>query len=392
MHEFVICADVHEGKKFDYRIDPRTGLSERELDIHKNFKRIADFALDNNSKYLAILGDLFDKTHVAPIYRRLIREDVIEPLSRAGINIWVLAGNHDQPKISEKGTSIDDFKGYKKVTIFREPKLVKEEISGKRVAFLIFPYLDEENIISLLGGDVKEENMRESAKECIRKWTEEKIKDSEEVDCRVFLSHYWVEGAKVRDGAWEIKPGEFNLDSSIIPEVNFAFLGHIHKYQMLHKNGMEIVYPGSVERMDWGEKNDEKGFISFSPGLPKWEFIRLPSREMIQLDIKVNPGEDPEEVLSGSLPNLENKLIRLKLHLPEGGRSRLSMEKVGSLLSKSFHREIKIEEEVLEKEMPSFSANPYELFEDFIETNYSKNPLKEKILKEGREILGGSLE
>jgi hypothetical protein len=32
------------------------------------------------------------------------------------------------------------------------------------------------------------------------------------------------------------------------------------------------------------------------------------------------------------------------------------------------------------------------LFEDFIETNYSKNPLKEKILKEGREILGGSLE
>ncbi|PIV68084.1 MAG: hypothetical protein COS08_07255, partial [Euryarchaeota archaeon CG01_land_8_20_14_3_00_38_12] len=97
MNDIVAVADVHEGINFGFNLDVETGISERALDIHRNLVRAAKFAIENRSKLFVIAGDLFDRTHIAPAYREMIRKDVIEPLGKKNIKIWILAGNHDQP-------------------------------------------------------------------------------------------------------------------------------------------------------------------------------------------------------------------------------------------------------------------------------------------------------
>src|SRR2546427_1933928 len=111
MHEIVCVGDVHEGLSFDFRIDPETGISERALDLHGNFAKAARWAIEHDASLFCILGDLFDRAHVAPVFREMVRRDVIEPLGVAGIEVWILAGNHDQPRRAVRSTSLDDYRG-----------------------------------------------------------------------------------------------------------------------------------------------------------------------------------------------------------------------------------------------------------------------------------------
>src|SRR2546425_11960916 len=42
------------------------------------------------------------------------------PYLDAGIEVWILAGNHDQPRRAVRSTSLDDYRGYSHVKVFRE--------------------------------------------------------------------------------------------------------------------------------------------------------------------------------------------------------------------------------------------------------------------------------
>src|SRR3972149_4201932 len=147
MHEIVCVGDVHEGLNFDYRIDPETGLSERALDLHGNFAKAATWAIDHEASLFCVLGDLFDRTYVASIFSELVRKDVIEPLGKAGIEVWILAGNHDQPRRAARSTSLDDYRGYPHVTVFREPKADIRTIDGRKIGFILNPYVTPEEVV-----------------------------------------------------------------------------------------------------------------------------------------------------------------------------------------------------------------------------------------------------
>ena len=171
MNDIVVVGDVHEGINFDIRVDPQTGVSERALDMHRNLTRAATYAIENKASLFIILGDLFDRTHVAPIFREYVRNDVIEPLGKAGVKVYILAGNHDQPREFRRGTSIDDFRGYSHVEVFRKPEYRIEDIAGKKVCFLIMPFLYPDSIVSQAGtsvAGVPEEQRRELGREVLR--------------------------------------------------------------------------------------------------------------------------------------------------------------------------------------------------------------------------------
>src|SRR2546428_14022126 len=141
MHEIVCVGDVHGGLTFDFRIDTATGILERALDLRGNFAKAARWAIAHRASLFCILGDLFARAHVAPVFREMVRRDVIEPLGDAGIEVWILAGNHDQPRRAVRSTSLDDYRGYSHVKVFREPKMETRDIGGRPHDLITPPHL-----------------------------------------------------------------------------------------------------------------------------------------------------------------------------------------------------------------------------------------------------------
>src|SRR2546428_1337019 len=146
---------------FDSRIDQETGISERALVLHGNFAKAARWAIEHRASLFCILGDLFDRAHVAPVFREMVRRDVIEPLGDAGIEVWILAGNHDQPRRAVRSTSLDDYRGYSHVKVFREPKMETRDIGGGRVGFILLPHMPPPPNVAHGGGTLVEEVRRQ---------------------------------------------------------------------------------------------------------------------------------------------------------------------------------------------------------------------------------------
>ncbi len=401
MHEMVIVGDVHEGINFDIRVDPQTGVSERALDMHHNLARAASYAVENKASLFVILGDLFDRTHVAPIFREYVRNDVIEPLLKASIKIFILAGNHDQPREFRRGTSIDDFRGYPNVEIFRKPQYKVENIEGKEIGFIIMPFLHPDTLIGQSGklaSEVPEEQRSEAGREVIgellRKYSRQKA------DSRILFAHYYFEGADLSSTVLpEIEPGEIEFNQSMLPgNIDIAVFGHVHLSQTKQAGHIPLIFVGAVERIDWGERDSEKQFLTISPTDMSWQFHKLPSRDMLRIRVRVEPEDrNPTQKILEKIPtDVKDKMVRLEVELPEGKRRLVQEDRIGNRLATSFDYKVKwiptSTEAIVGPTLDSGLVNPYLLLESFIELNYQKHPQRDELLAEGKKIIKEAIE
>lgn len=391
--EIVVTGDVHEGINFGYGVNPETGISDRAMDLHYNFARAAEYAIEKRAGLFAILGDLFDRTHVSPAFREQVRTDVIEPLRDARIPVWILAGNHDQPRSMLRGTSIEDYRGYPNVTVFRKPDVRVLELGSLRVGFLVLPYLHPEQILEWVEEKLNEDIPREQSYELSRRlWREwiRKRADEMDADYKILLGHYYVEGAKISSTTYiEILPDEFSFTKDMIPNsVDVALFSHIHLHQVMD-NRPPIVYTGAPERIDWGERLDEKGFLTVDPDRRVWNFVKLPVRDMVDIEINVSKSENATTEILNALPeDVSGKMLRLRIAVGEGTRETIDERKLASFLRPAFNYQIRWIEEGIEKvSLSEFTLDPYRLFKDFVDLNYSDHKKHSALLSEGDQIL-----
>ena len=395
MHEIVCVGDVHEGLSFDFRIDPETGISERALDLHGNFAKAAHWAIDRRAALFCILGDLFDRTHVAPIFRELVRRDVIEPLGKAGIEVWILAGNHDQPRRAARSTSLDDFRGYPHVRIVRDPKVETRTIDGQKIGFILLPYLHPDEIVEQirekLGKEIPREEAYEAARRVWKSWIEKRAEELKDADLRVLFGHFEFQGARYASTTPpEIVPHDFTFSRDMIPPaVDLAVFGHIHLHQSLFD---KVVYTGAPERIDWGERLDPKGFVALRPD-GAWSFVELAARPMEKVDVTVGMGDDPTSRVLEALPeDVKGKLVRVEVRLPDEVRPSLDERKLGERLRDAFHYELRlVSTERVRIATDEFTMDPTRLLADFVDRNLEGHPRKDAIKAEAQRLLREAL-
>ena len=395
MHEIVCVGDVHEGLSFDFRIDPETGISERALDLHGNFAKTARWAIDHHASLFCILGDLFDRTHVAPVFREMVRKDVIEPLGVAGIEVWILAGNHDQPRRTARSTSLDDYRGYAHVRVFRDPKMEVREIAGRKIGFILLPYLHPEQVVErvreTLGKDVPREEAYEVARRTWKEWIQHRATDLGDADLRILFGHFEFVGARYASTAPpEVVPNDFTFTPDMIPDaVDLVVFGHIHMHQVL---GRRIVYTGAPERIDWGERLDPKGFLAIRPD-GGWSFVELPARPMDKVEVVIGMADDvTEKVLAGLPMAVAGHLVRIEISLPDELRNRLDEKRLAERLRDAFHYEVKF----LSTSRPrvvadEFTLDPARLLADYVDKVLADHPKREAIKVEARRVLKEAL-
>lgn len=400
MKEIVVVGDVHEGINFDIRVDPQTGVSERALDMHRNLVRAANHAVEHGASLFVILGDLFDRTHVAPIFREYVRNDVIEPLARAGVKVYILAGNHDQPREFRRGTSIDDFRGYPNVDVFRKPESRVENIAGKQICFLIMPFLHSDSLIGQAGRELaavpeaqRQEVGRQIIRELLQKYSKQKA------DSKILLAHYYFEGTDLSSTVTpEVEPGEIEFNASMIPDgVNLGVFGHVHLSQTKEVRNIPLIFVGAVEKIDWGEREGEKRFLTIDPIDMKWEFHALPTRDMVRIRVKIEAGDaNPTQTILDQIPaDVKDKMVRIEIELPEGMRRIIQENRLADVLTPSFDYKVKwltVTAKSIGGPTETGLLTPQLLLESFVETNYAKHKRREELLTKGKEILTEALE
>jgi DNA repair exonuclease SbcCD nuclease subunit len=121
-----------------------------------------------------------------------------------------------------------------------------------------------------------------------------------------------------------------------IPDEFAAVLsGHIHRHQVLHCDlmgrplGAPVLYPGSLERTAFAEVGEDKGYLLLEVGadpsggrLLTWDFIPLPTRPMVAVDLhpprelgNIWTRSHLEAGLKGTLASVpRDSVLRVRLH------------------------------------------------------------------------------
>jgi exonuclease SbcD len=325
-------SDLHIGVENYGRTDPETGLSTRLGDFLSSLDQVVDFALTNNVDLVLMAGDAYkgrdpSQTHQREFARRLNR------LSEAGIPVFLLVGNHDLPNAVSRATAVEIFSTLRVPHTYVGSQLenyLAPTPSGP-LQVLAVPWPRRSVILT-------REDSRGLTIEEIRAEIERRMTAAIEVRARqldpdvpaIIAGHVTVNGATTGTERSMMLGQDHVLLASALdrPQVDYVALGHIHKHQVLRDAPRMVVYSGSLQRVDFSEEGDEKGFcvIDLDPAAPQghrlvdFSFQRLEARPFVTIDATVSADDpDPTNTVLRAIArkNITNAVVRLRISLPQ---------------------------------------------------------------------------
>jgi exonuclease SbcD len=321
-------ADAHIDMANYGRHDPQTGLPLRVLDFLKSLDTIVDAAISERVDLVLFSGDAYKDRTPAPTFQREWGRRIIR-LSKAGIPTLLLVGNHDLSPALGRATAIEEFATLEvpHVRVLDRPAFLKpEDLEGLPLQILALPWVSRSGLIAHLGvrggdpGEVYAEVEKRIA-ELVETWLEQ----ADPALPTVLTAHASVQGAKygtertVMLGADLVLPGALVRD----PRLDYVALGHIHKPQDLNEGAHPpVIYPGSIERVDFGEARDDKFFIiaEVEKGHTRVDWRQLSEvRPFVDRYLCLDSHENIEVRLRAALPSQEllaGAIVRLVVEYP----------------------------------------------------------------------------
>ena len=104
-------------------------------------------------------------------------------------------------------------------------------------------------------------------------------------DLKIYLGHDLLKEAKLGPLNYTTTKDVLTVEQLLYrhKEVNIFLLGHVHKPQVLNKQPV-VVYVGSIERENFGERDEKKYFMTIEVETKKLSFHELKIRPMIQIE------------------------------------------------------------------------------------------------------------
>jgi exonuclease SbcD len=130
------------------------------------------------------------------------------------------------------------------------------------------------------------------------------------------------------------------------PRLAYVALGHIHCHQILQTKNPPVVYSGSIERVDFGEEHEPKGFVlaDLGPRSCEYKFHEVPARRFITIEINTQKDEslgDIERIIESY--TLEDAVVRLRLQMTPETAAKIPANELRRLLRSAHYSTISIE-------------------------------------------------
>ncbi len=302
-------SDIHLGSGLAHgHINPATGLNTRLEDFVASLRLCIDHALNQAVDLVLFGGDAFPDATPPPLHQELFAQQ-FRRLADAGIPTVLLVGNHDQYGQGQEGNSLAIYRALGVAGFIVGDRLQTHwiETRGGPVQVTTLPWLNRSALLTQqeslgLDGEILAHQLLQRLHLAL----EGEIRTLQPGIPAILLAHVMVETA--RYGAERhLSVGKgFMVPLSLLarPAYQYVALGHVHRHQVLCQDPL-VIYPGSIERVDFGEEKEEKGcvLVEVTPTGASYEFLPLPTRTFhtIRLDLSAEPPQQVQAKLLAAI-------------------------------------------------------------------------------------------
>lgn len=291
-------ADMHLGAGQSHGVLQPDGVNGRVTDFGTVWVEICEEAVRRRVDAFLFSGDGFRTCRPTPTEEIWFGRG-LEILRRAEIPVLLLAGNHDLPGAIGDATALDIYQrthapGAGPVTVVRTPQtltFVRPQDGEPLLQVACLPYFHRSFLAAAIEGLSLEETVErlERGAETVIRGLAAQIAPGVPAIAAV---HHNIRGARTSTG-WETASfSDPNVPLGPLVEGPWSYVaaGHIHKLQNLAPAGaVPVVYPGSPERVDFGEEHEPKGwcYVEIAGGRAEWEHVPTQARPFrtLRLDL-----------------------------------------------------------------------------------------------------------
>jgi exonuclease SbcD len=303
----------------------------------------------------------------------------------------MVTGNHDLPNAVGKATATEIFDtlAVKNVHVSNRPDIYNIETKNGVIQVASLPWLRRSALLSReevknLGFNEINEKMQQALANIV-------VSHASRLDpalASVLVAHVGVASATIgSERLMAIGQEHFLMISNISnPAFDYIALGHIHKHQVLSENP-PVVYAGSLERVDFGEEGDEKGFyvVDIEPGenederTVSYEFHPVTGRNFRTIEVEIKADDtDPTVTVLNEIKKAESEVVssvvRLQINLPEEIEGQLRDNEIRDALKDAYHstisKDISREARLRFGQAAVEEVAPLEALEKYLEANY----------------------
>jgi exonuclease SbcD len=390
-------ADTHFGVELYGRLDPESGLNTRLKDFKASLLHAVESALEAGIDMAVFAGDAYKTRDPRQTDQREFA-DCIRRLTDRGIPVVLLTGNHDMPSIRGRANAVEIYRtlGVTNVHVLSKPEILLVTTAAGPVRVAAMPYLIKG--FSIAREEFQGKTLDETRRMLEAKYVEyigdlaDQVRAADDDTPTILLGHFWANGARL--SAWQ--QGYFNLSEPQVPlsaltdpAFDYVALGHIHKHQDLHKSDQpHVVYSGSPDRIDFGERDEQKGYVlvDLYKGGADYQFVPVTqTRALLEIEVDADCDEPTEAILAEiKRHSLRNAIVKLTYQIGHGKQALVREREIREALAPAFmvvaiHRKVQ-RDAAARSRMLTESKSPREALALFIDTKESLKPRKEQLL------------
>lgn len=320
MIKILHLSDVHMGSGYSHgRINPHTGLNTRLEDFVTTLGCCIDRAIAEPVDLVLFGGDAFPDATPPPVVQEAFASQ-LRRLVDAQIPTVLLVGNHDQHTQGQGGASLCIYRTLGVPGFVVGDRLATHWIDTSHgpVQVITLPWLTRSTLLTR--PETERLSLAEVNQLLIQRLTvalEGEIRGLDPDVPAVLLAHVMTDTARFGAERFLAVGKGFTIPMSLLARSCFDYvaLGHVHKHQVLCHDPL-VVYPGSIERVDFGEEHEAKGFVlvNLQQGQTQFEFCPLPARPFCTVEVDLaEVTVDPQTVLLAAIAKAEitNAITRL---------------------------------------------------------------------------------
>ena len=405
----VHTADVHIGVENYGFPDPETKTSTRLIDFLNRLDEVVNYSIANNADLVLFCGDAYKSRNPTQTHQREFAKRIAK-ITNHNIPVFLLAGNHDSPNISAQATALDIFDTFDAPYVNIGDKLKTHHIETKSgpIQIISLPWIRKGDFITSQNTKrLSNTEINRLIEKTITELIKGEIENLNPEIPAILAGHVSIDSAKTSSETSMMLGKDYILLKSSITstKLDYIALGHIHKHQILNDNP-KIVYPGSLERVDFGEEKDQKGFCTITLDTDKesgkretdFNFIPVNARNFITVRIEIKDTDTyPTDTVINEIKthDISDAIVQIIIKIPASKVTELNENAIRKELSTA-HFIAAIKKNILEEtrirltKPLSESITPKEALEAYLEERDIDKNLKKEVLERAENIINES--